>query len=86
MSNEEVLRGAKQLTPEERRRLRLELEVLEHQHDVNGGQSEQELGQAREERVRAVMDDFRELAERVGAAWKSDLSAVEAVREQRRDL
>ena len=30
--------------------------------------------------------EWRELAERIGAAWPHDVSAVEAVREQRRDL
>jgi hypothetical protein len=39
---------------------------------------------------RAAVDTWiaesEQLAERIGAAWKDEMSAVEAVKEQRRDL
>ncbi len=70
---EDVLRAAQQLTPEEQRRLREELDAGEHH-------------QAHAVRVRTAMASLRQLAQEIDAAWTTDLDAVEAVREQRRDL
>ena len=70
---EDVLRAAHHLTPEEQRRLREELDAVERH-------------QAHAARVHTTMANLRELAQEIGAAWTTDLDAVEAVREQRRDL
>ena len=91
---QDVLRSAQQLTPEEQRRLRGELEVEgittqpEAVPDEIRRLREQVALRARttpEERAtaHAALDHAAAV---VGAAWKSDKSALEAVQEQRRDL
>lgn len=91
---EEVLRSAQQLTLEEQRRLRGELpaEGLSPQSDA----VPEEIRRIREriahrrpstpeERAaaRAALD---RVATQIAGAWKSDMSALEAVQEQRREL
>lgn len=89
---ENVLREVQELSPDEQRRL---LELLIHQ----AADIPDEIRQIRnkvahqapttpEERAaaRAALDGLDRVAAQVGAAWKSDKSALEAVQEQRRDL
>lgn len=45
-----------------------------------------ETAEAREERIREHLREVDRLAKLVSAAWKSPLSAAEAVAEQRREL
>ncbi len=85
-SYEDVLRDARQLTPVEQQRLRAELADLGHQSIVEAPPSELERQQAHEEHVRDALDKLDRLAARISAAWKDDMSAVDAVREQRREL
>jgi len=77
---ETVREAALHLTPEERRRLREELATVEVQ---NGSAS---LSDAKRARLEAWFAASEELAKRVSAAWKDDMSASEAVKEQRREL
>ena len=70
---EDVLRAAQHLTTEELRRLREELDAVQRQ-------------QAHAARVHTAMANLRQLAQEIGAAWTTNLDAVEAVREQRREL
>ena len=41
---------------------------------------------ARNARAKAWLSEFDELSRRISTAWNSDIGAVEAIREQRRDL
>ena len=90
---EAALQAVEQLTPEEQRRLRdeLEVKVLPQPQAVPD-----ELRRIREriarrrsttpnERV-AALAALDHAATQIAAAWKSDMSALEAVQEQRRDL
>ncbi len=91
---EEVLRSAQQLTPKEQRRLRGELEgeAITPQPEA----VPDEIRRLREQialRARTTPEEratahatLDHAAAVVGAAWKSDKSALEAVQEQRRDL
>ena len=49
-------------------------------------EGEEEAGEHWEDQALRELDELEELAERVGKAWKSPLSAAEAVAEQRREL
>jgi hypothetical protein len=40
----------------------------------------------RNARAQAWLSEFDELSRRISASWNSDMSAVETIREQRRDL
>ena len=80
MSNyETAVAAVKRLTPEERRRLR-ELLAAEDRSASSRGADD------RQARIEAWFAAADALAARVGAAWKDDMTAVEAVREQRREL
>jgi len=91
---EAALHAVEQLTPEERRRLRDELDV-----EARSPQSEavpDEIRRLREQvtlRARTTPEEraaahaaLDHAAAIVGAAWKSDTSALEAVQEQRREV
>lgn len=83
---ETILEQARQLTPEERQRL---AEQLIHEIDGFRAIYVSDTGHiAVEERaqVEAWLASSEELARRVSAAWKDDMNAVEAVKEQRREL
>jgi hypothetical protein len=41
---------------------------------------------ARNARAEAWLSEFDELSRRISTSWNSDMGAVEAIREQRRDL
>lgn len=41
---------------------------------------------ARNARAKAWLSEFDELSRQISASWNSDMSAVEAIREQRREL
>jgi hypothetical protein len=41
---------------------------------------------ARKARAKAWLSEFDELSRQISASWNSDMSAVEAIREQRREL
>ena len=75
---ERVLREAQQLTPEEQRRLREEL--------GRSGETIQTPTDRQRAAAQAFLDKVDRLAARISAAWQDDLSAVDAVREQRRVL
>ena len=77
---EHILQALEHLTPEERRRLR---EVLDAE-----ACAEPSAPAADERRARAAawFAAGDKLAARIGAAWKDDMTAVEAIREQRHDL
>ena len=89
---EAALQAVEQLTPEERHRLRDEMEVnsLSQPQAVSDALSRirERIARRRpstpEERAaaRAALD---RTATQIAAAWKSDLSALEAVQEQRND-
>ncbi len=90
---EDVLRSAQQSTPEEQDQLRGELEVkaLPQPQAVPDEirRIRERIARRRpstlEERTaaRAALD---RTATQIAAAWKSDMNALEAVQEQRRDL
>ncbi len=74
-----LLEEARQLSPEDLHRLRVALGAIE-QNTVN--QPRPNVQEAAHEAI-ARLD---ELAARISAAWQDDMSAVDAVKEQRRDL
>ncbi len=86
---EHILQELEQLTPDERRRLRQALdEEPPGARFVSSDQLRQILAQPQRpltERERAAVEAWirrgDELAARIGAAWKDDMNAVEAVRE-----
>lgn len=90
---EAALHAVEQLTPEEQHRLRGELEVkaLPQPHAVSDEirRIRERIARRRsstpEERAaaRAALD---RTATQIAAAWKGDMSALEAVQEQRRDV
>ena len=81
MSNyQAVLDAVQQLTPEERRRLR---QALDEEALAEPSPPAMDDRRARAAAWFAAGDA---LAVRIGAAWKDDMTAVEAVREQRHDL
>ena len=47
---------------------------------------ERPLTEQEQARLEADLDALDELATQIGAAWKDDMSAAEAVKEQRREL
>ena len=69
---DEVLALVQQLSPEDQARLLMEVERVG--------------AHARRARAEAALDGLDQLAERVSAAWQDNMSAVDAVREQRREL
>lgn len=71
-----VLEQARQLAPEELRQLRDEISALS-EPDTTEATSSARPG------LQADLDAIDAFAARVSAAWKSDLDAVEAIREQR---
>ena len=74
---ETVLELARQLTPEDQQRLRAEL----------GTPSlAAELSADKRARLAAWFATSDTLAQRVSAAWQGDMTAVDAVAEQRREL
>ena len=77
---EHILQELEHLTPEERRRLRQALD--------EGIPAEPSTPASDDRRARAAawFAAGDELAARIGAAWKDDMTAVEAIREQRHDL
>jgi hypothetical protein len=77
---EHILQALEHLTPEERRRLR---EVLDAEACTEPSAPSPDEGRARAADWFAAGD---KLAARIGAAWKDDMSAADAVKEQRRDL
>jgi hypothetical protein len=93
---ENVLRDAQQLTPEEQQRLRETLGASRGARVVslrdlrallaNGLGSPRPLTEQERAAVDTWLAETEQLAERIGAAWKDEMSAVEAVKEQRRDL
>jgi hypothetical protein len=79
---EDALRVAQQLTPEEQRRLRDELDAL-----LPGiGTPPREMSPTPSVRpgLFADLKVLDELAAQIGAAWQSDRNAAEAVNDQRR--
>ena len=70
-----VLEEARQLPPEDLHRLRVALGAIETDRTEQPRQDVQE-----------VIARLDELAARISAAWQDDVSAVDAVKEQRRDL
>jgi hypothetical protein len=93
---EDVLRDARQLHPEEQQRLRDALDMSQGARVVapaelrallaNGIGAPRPLSDEERAAVDTWLAETEQLAVRIGAAWKSDLNAVEAVQEQRRDL
>lgn len=77
---EHILQELEHLTPEERRRLRQVLEEETPAAPVPPASDD------RHARAAAWFAAGDELAARIGAAWKDDMTAVEAIREQRHDL
>ena len=77
---EHILQDLEHLTPEERRRLR---QVLDEETLAGPVPPASDDRRARAAAWFAAGD---KLAARIGAAWKDDMTAVEAVREQRHDL
>ena len=90
---EDVLRSAQQLTPEEQDQLRGELEVKARPQPQA---VPDEIRRIRERIARrrpstpkertAVRAALDRADTQIAAAWKSDMSALEAVQEQRRDV
>jgi hypothetical protein len=88
--------GTPQLPPEEQKRLRDALDNSQVALVLTPAELSallaNEIGTPRPltDEERAAVDTWlaetEQLAVRIGAAWKSDLNAVEAVQEQRRDL
>ena len=84
---EDVLRGAQQLTPEEQRRLLKELEgELASESEAALLPPARRLTDDERAVVQKYLDDLDALAAEIGAAWQDGMSAVDAVREQRREL
>ena len=77
---EHILQALEHLTSEERRRLRQALD-----EEVSAAPSAPAPNDRRA-RAAAWFAAGDALAARIGAAWKDDLTAVEAIREQRHDL
>ena len=73
---EDALRVAQQLTPDELQRLSEELAALAR------ARIEANL----DPEAQAYLDSIDQLAARIGAAWRDGVSAVDAVREGRREL
>ena len=71
---ERVLGEVLQLSPDERRRLRDELETMEQSPEV--------ARKAKAQQVQAKLDD---LAAKIGATWQGGGTAEDVVREQRRE-
>ena len=74
---EDVLRDAQQLAPDEQRRL---LDEIEARLKV------QQPARIVRPDLAADLDAIDEFAAEVSAAWKDNMSAADAVKEQRRDL
>ena len=93
---EDVLRDAQQLTPEEQQRLRDALDPSQGARVVSpqelrallasGGGRPRPLTEGERVVVLAALENMDRLAARIGAAWQDELSAVDAVKEQRRAM
>lgn len=81
---DEVLEATRRLTPKEQRRLYNEIEALLGAEPIPA--LLQRPGCAARPGLEADLDALDELAAEIGAAWKDDMSAAEAVSEQRREL
>jgi phage-related minor tail protein len=79
-----VLEQARQLSPDERQALVEELAIQRAQEAYERAPEAAEA--AYEAEIEAWLEEADKLAAAVSAAWKDDLSAAEAVKEQRRDL
>ena len=77
---EHILQELARLTPEERRRLR---QVLDEEAPAEPSSPAPD---DRRTQAAAWFAAGDELAARIGAAWEDDMTAVEAIREQRHDL
>ncbi len=85
---ENLLEQARRLAPEERSRLRHDLVSLdpEARHELPSLPEVSPLTDEERARLEAWFTAADELAARIGAAWKDDMNAAEAVKEQRREL
>jgi hypothetical protein len=81
---DEVLEATRRLTSEEQRRLHDEIETLLGAEPIPA--LLQPPGRVARPGLEADLDALDELAAEIGAAWKDDMSAAEAVSEQRREL
>jgi hypothetical protein len=81
---DEVLEATRWLTSEEQRRLHDEIETLLGAEPIPA--LLQRAGRVAQPGLEADLDAIDELAAEIGAAWKDDMSAAEAVSEQRREL
>jgi type IV secretory pathway VirD2 relaxase len=81
---DEVLEATRRLTSEEQRRLHDEIETLLGAEPIPA--LLQRAGRVARPGLEADLDAIDELAAEIGAAWKDDMSAAEAVSEQRREL
>lgn len=77
---EHILQELEHLTPEERQRLRLALD------EEAPAEPSTPASDDRRARAAAWFAAGDALAARIGAAWKDDMTAVEAIREQRHEL
>lgn len=77
---EHILQALEHLTREERRRLRQALD------EEGPAELSTPAPDDRRAQVAAWFAAGDALAARIGAAWKDDMTAVEAIREQRHDL
>jgi hypothetical protein len=85
---EDVLRDAQQLTAEERLRLLDTLLNAAVPHVAAPTSTEVVIPLTESERTAtlAALERIDQLAVRIDEAWKDDMSAAEAVKEQRREL
>lgn len=58
------------------------------QHELSRPKTGHAAGSARDRRaqVRSTMRELKKISRRISAAWPKGVSAVDAIREQRRDL
>ena len=83
---EHIIEELGHLTPEERRQLRRQLDDESPLEQPLEPALEPALPDDRQARIEAWRAAADERAAKVGAAWKDNMIAVEAVREQRREL
>ena len=62
------------------------LELIRHGKVFVRVKSESEEKPSREQKIKAFLADMDQLAAQIGAQWEGNMSAVDAVRDVRRDL
>ncbi len=85
---ESALELAQRLAPEDQKRLieALEDAAVTAERELKTGEEQARPNQEKQARLEAWFASSDELAHRVSAAWKDSITALDAVKEQRRDL